>query len=261
MTDLTAPLLAFQSRLLHAIHGIAEHDLSRLEKEGGWSILDVVAHLGDVELLTAWRMRLMLAEDEPQLPRFSQEQWLARLHAGETLAERLEVFWSLRRQNVRLIRSLSDAELQRHALHPRLGRITVAELLESLREHQERHLDQLERIKRTLGLKVSTVVDVSGVVSASRNGETRSPGPGVRVYDLWSDGVRRALQVELDAGAQWPGLDYHVPGPEEVFVVSGDFYDGTRRYEAGTFLHHPAGSSHSPASENGCVLFVFHGEG
>jgi hypothetical protein len=257
MTD----LLEFQSRLLLAIHGIAEHDLSRLEKDGGWSILDVIAHLGDVELLTAWRMRLMLAEDEPQLPRFSQEQWLARLHAGESLAERLEVFWSLRRQNVRLIRSLSPEELQRRALHPRLGRITVAELIESLREHQELHLGQLERIRHTLGLKVSTESSLTGVVAARRNGESRGPGPGVRVYDLWSDGVRRALQVELDAGAQWPGLDYHVPGPEEVFVVSGDFHDGARTHEPGTFVHHPAGSSHSPASENGCVLFVYYPEG
>jgi anti-sigma factor ChrR (cupin superfamily) len=254
-------LLDFQSRLLLAIHGIAEHDLSRLEKDGGWSILDVIAHLGDVELLTAWRLRLMLAEDEPQLPRFSQEQWLARLHDGESLAERLEVFWSLRRQNVRLIRSLSPEALQRRAQHPRLGQITVAELIEALRSHQELHLGQLERIKRTLGLQVSTKSELAGVVAASRNGESRGPGPGVRVYDLWSDGVRRALQVEFDAGAQWSGLDHHVPGPEEVFVVSGDFHDGARCYEAGTFLHHPAGSSHSPVSENGCVLFVFYPEG
>jgi anti-sigma factor ChrR (cupin superfamily) len=99
----------------------------------------------------------------------------------------------------------------------------------------------------------------AGTVVAGR--EHRSPGPGVRVHDLWSDGTRRALQVEFDAGAQWPGLDYHVPGPEEVYVLSGDFHDGHARYEAGTFLHHPAGTSHSPVSENGCVLFVFYPEG
>lgn len=254
-------LLDFQSRLLLAIHGIGENDLGRVEKDGGWSILDVIAHLGDVELLTAWRLRLMLVEDEPELPRFSQNEWLARLHDRESLAERLEVFWSLRRQNERLIRSLSADDLQRRALHPRLGRITVAELVESLREHQERHLGQVERIKQTLGLQVSTESSLAGVVAGVANGASRTLGPGVRVHDLWSEGVHRALQVELDAGAQWPGLDYHVPGPEEVFVVSGDFNDGARRYDAGTFLHHPAGSSHSPTSESGCVLFVFYPEG
>lgn len=260
MTD-TAPLLDFQSRLLLAIHGVADDDLSRPEKEGAWSIREVIAHLGDVELLTAWRLRVMLIEDAPELPRLAQERWVVRLHAGQSKAELLEELWALRRQNVRLIESLSAEDLQRRALHPRLGEITVAVLIETLREHQEKHLLQIERIKRTLGLEASQTSNLTGVVAGVKNGQHRSIGPGVRVYDLWTGGVRRALQVEIDAGAQWPGLDHHVPGPEEVFVVSGDFHDGADRYDAGTFLHHPAGTSHSPTSERGCVLFVYYPEG
>jgi anti-sigma factor ChrR (cupin superfamily) len=259
---MTEPLLDFQSRLLLAIHGIAEADLARPERDGAWSIANVIAHLGDVELLTAWRLRQMLTEDEPALVKLSQETWVARLHAGETLAAALERFWALRRQNVALIRSLSADDLGRRALHPRLGRVvTVAELIASVIEHQEKHLQQIERIKRTHGLVVSEASNLAGVTAGVADGEHRSPGPGVRVYELWSDGTRRALQVEFDPGARWPGLDYHVPGPEEVFVLAGDFDDGNARYPAGTFLHHPAGTSHSPTSERGCTLFVFYPEG
>lgn len=261
MTDTLSPLLDFQSRLLLAVHGIAEDDLRRPEREGAWSIFDVVAHLGDVELLTAWRLRLMLTEEEPELPRFSQEAGVARLHGEQTFAEALEQLWSLRRQNVSLARSLSPAALERQALHPHHGRLTVAGLLRTAINHQEKHLAQIERIKSVLGLQASPEFHVAGVTAAAANGEHHSPGPGVRVHELWKGGVRRALQVEFDAGAQWPGLDYHVPGPEEVYIVSGDFHDGARRYEAGTFLHHPAGTSHSPVSENGCVLFVYYPEG
>jgi anti-sigma factor ChrR (cupin superfamily) len=46
-----------------------------------------------------------------------------------------------------------------------------------------------------------------------------------------------------------------------VFILSGDFDDGRQRYEAGTFMHHPAGTSHSPISRGGCKLFVFYPEG
>ena len=53
----------------------------------------------------------------------------------------------------------------------------------------------------------------------------------------------------------------HLPGAEEVFVVSGSFCDGRNTYPAGTFIHHPAGSSHVPQSEEGCVLFVYFPEG
>lgn len=257
----TGALLDVQSRLLLAIHGIGDGDLSKAERDGAWSIADVIAHLGDAELLAAWRLRLMLAEEEPELPRMSQNAWVARLHRGRTIAEVLEEFRSLRKTNANLIRNLSADELQRTAHHPRLGRITVAELIDSVIAHQEKHHGQIERIKRAHGLQATETANLAGVVASRANGGHRSPGPGIRVHELWSDGMRRALQVELDGGAQWPGLDHHVPGPEEVFVVAGDFDDGAERYEAGTFLHHPAGTSHSPRSERGCTLFVFYPEG
>lgn len=86
--------------------------------------------------------------------------------------------------------------------------------------------------------------------------------PGVRIRRLWKgDHGASALLVEIDAGCGWQELDIHEPGPEEVFVVSGIFYDGTREYRAGSFIHNPAGSSHVPQSTSGCVLFVFYPEG
>lgn len=104
------------------------------------------------------------------------------------------------------------------------------------------------------------VREPQNAAEVGREGEVRTFGE-VRVYDLWSDGVKRALRVEFPAGAQWPGVDHHVPGAEEVYVVSGDFEDGDATYGPGTFLHYPAGSSHSPRSSTGCTLFVFYPEG
>ncbi|HYI11234.1 MAG TPA: cupin domain-containing protein [Thermoanaerobaculia bacterium] len=128
-------------------------------------------------------------------------------------------------------------------------------------KHDDKHLAQIERIKTTHGLLATQTPDVSGVVAGHANGDSRSPGDGIQIRTLWSDGLRRALEVRFDRGAQWPGLDHHVPGPEEVYVLDGDFDDGASVHVAGTFLHHPAGSSHSPRSENGCRLLVFYPEG
>jgi anti-sigma factor ChrR (cupin superfamily) len=86
--------------------------------------------------------------------------------------------------------------------------------------------------------------------------------PGVRERILWegANGARAQL-LEIDPGARFLKLDVHHPGPEEVYVVSGVFNDGLRDYPAGSFLHHPAGSSHLPQSREGCVLFVYYPEG
>lgn len=88
------------------------------------------------------------------------------------------------------------------------------------------------------------------------------PYPGFSTRLLWSEpSGRKALIFEIAPGAVYPALDVHSPGPEEVFVVSGSFCDGKNTYPAGSFIHHPAGTSHIPQSEEGCVLFVFFPEG
>jgi hypothetical protein len=254
----------FHSRLLLAIHGIAEEDLRRPESEGRWSIADVIAHLGDLELVYAVRIRSMLAGAGEALQALPQNAWIEhvheRVHGREPVAELLEQFWFHRRMNLGLLERLSEDELARSGSHPDYGTITIRDAFERIRRHDAKHLAQIERIKTAHGLTASTQPHLGGVVAGTHLGET-SPGGGVRVRTLWRDGVKRALEVEIDAGAQWPGLDHHVPGPEEVYVLAGDFDDGANVYRAGTFLHHPAGTSHTPRSAEGCRLFVFYPEG
>jgi hypothetical protein len=251
----------FQSRLLLAIHGIPEANLHRPEGDGKWSIADVIAHLGDLELIYGVRIRTALAVDGADVPGLSQNEWIANVHRhGEPVSELLEHFWFLRRRNLDLKARLSEDELARTGRHPMYGVLTVAQMYERIANHDEKHLGQIERIKQSLGLKATETPNVTNVVAGSLI-EERSPGNGVRVREIWREGVKRALEVEIPARGQWPGVDYHVPGPEEVYVLSGDFDDGANVYRAGTFLHHPAGSSHSPRSVEGCRLFVFYPEG
>ena len=85
---------------------------------------------------------------------------------------------------------------------------------------------------------------------------------GIRLHPLWKgENGTTAHVLEIDPGCWWEGLDVHEPGPEEVYVVSGIFNDGVRDYPAGSFIHHPAGSSPVPQSSVGCTLFVFFPEG
>lgn len=213
-------------------------------------------------MLTATRTRLIVAEEKPRLPGFDQEKFVERVHVHDTLADLLEQFGTLRRSNLAFVEKLSDAELARDGDHPEYGMMTVRQLMNRLQRHQEQHLRQIERIKSEFGLRASSEPDVRGVIARHSSAATaKNITDGIRVRTLWQNGVKRALQVELDAGSQWPELDYHVPGPEEVYVVAGDFDDGANMYGPGTFLHHPAGSSHAPRSREGCTLFVFYPEG
>ncbi len=46
------------------------------------------------------------------------------------------------------------------------------------------------------------------------------------------------------------------PFGEEIFVLEGVFSDEHGDYPEGTYIRNPPGSSHSPFSKEGCVLFV-----
>lgn len=82
---------------------------------------------------------------------------------------------------------------------------------------------------------------------------------GISVQQLWQgEAAAQAVVVEISPGAKWDGIDAHTDNSEEVFVVRGTFNDGVRDYAAGTFIHHPVGSSHVPQSKTGCTLFIFY---
>ncbi len=84
-----------------------------------------------------------------------------------------------------------------------------------------------------------------------------SPQKGVDrwMLDRIGEEVARATSlVRFEPGSFFP---HHVHGGgEEIFVVEGMIEDEHGRYPQGTYLRDPIGSSHSPFTKDGCVLFV-----
>ena len=84
-----------------------------------------------------------------------------------------------------------------------------------------------------------------------------SPVPGIerRMLDREGGEVARATSiVRYAAGTQFT-THAHDAG-EELFVLEGEFSDEHGVYPAGSYLKNPPGSSHTPRTEQGCLLFV-----
>ncbi len=60
--------------------------------------------------------------------------------------------------------------------------------------------------------------------------------------------------VRYQADSAFPAHQ-HIKG-EEIYVLEGTFSDNHGNYKAGSYLRHPAGTSHSPFSNQGCTIFV-----
>jgi hypothetical protein len=155
MQETLEKLRAFPARLAAAAGGLTDAQVKQLEREDGWSGADVLAHLGDLELVYAVRIRTILAgAGETPLAALDQNAWIERVHRREPLpesmSELLEQFRFQRGHNLTLLERLTDEELERSGIHPQYGPITVRAAAERLVRHDAKHLAQLERIKASL---------------------------------------------------------------------------------------------------------------
>ena len=86
---------------------------------------------------------------------------------------------------------------------------------------------------------------------------TPSPMQGVsrRMLDRIGDEVARASSiVRYEAGSDFSSHTHS--GGEEFLVLSGVFQDEHGDYPQGTYVRNPINTSHTPASIEGCEIFV-----
>jgi uncharacterized damage-inducible protein DinB len=134
--------------LRRAVEGLDESELGVPERAGKWSIRQVLRHLADSDLVWAWRLRLVLAQDRPQITGYDQDAWAERLgYAAAPAAESLEEFSVVRRGNVRLLEQLVPDDLQRVGVHVERGEESVEHMMRLYAGHDLLHLRQIERIR------------------------------------------------------------------------------------------------------------------
>ena len=140
-----------QSRLSELIKGLSSEQLAKREAPGKWSINHVLRHLADSEIVWGWRMRMALAHDRPPITGYDQDAWADRLGYGEADAEEsIREFGVLRAGNLRLLRNATPDDMQRVGVHSERGEESVAHMMKLYAGHDILHLNQIERIRKSL---------------------------------------------------------------------------------------------------------------
>jgi hypothetical protein len=111
-----------------------------------WSPLLCIAHIADAEVVMSGRYRWVLAQDEPDLVGYDQDQWVDRLHTDEDdpdlVLARFEV---LRAANIELWRRASPADRARVGIHRERGPESFDLMFRMLAGHDRIHVDQARR--------------------------------------------------------------------------------------------------------------------
>ncbi|MDW8130602.1 MAG: DinB family protein [Bryobacterales bacterium] len=128
--------------------GAAGAELDFVPEPGRWSVRQIVAHLADSEIVSAERLRRVIAEENPLLPAFDQDAWARTLgYERRRIADSLELFRRLRAENYRLLTGLPEEVFERSGTHSERGRITLRELVASAIEHVEGHARQIQSLR------------------------------------------------------------------------------------------------------------------
>ena len=141
-----------RSELLTACQDVSDADLRRRPEEAGWAIIELLAHLPDVD-----RYYLSQAQSLRDVPGhsfvyFDEEAW-AREHADaiEQDAKGVKLAMALAHEEVvRWTRSLTPEELDRAGGHPRRESISVREMIQRIANHDRSHTEQVRAIRRAL---------------------------------------------------------------------------------------------------------------
>ena len=136
---------------LDAVLASAGTDLRRRPAPREWSVLELVGHLVDAEIVVSGRYRWALSHDRPPLLGYDQDLWVERLaHNDDDVAELLPVFGALRAANVRLWRRSPASHRARVAIHAERGPESFDLMFRMLAGHDRFHLNQMEATLRQL---------------------------------------------------------------------------------------------------------------
>jgi hypothetical protein len=130
-----------------ALEGATDEDLDRRPAPGKWTAREIVHHLADSEMTSAIRLRRLIAEDNPVIVGYDQEQFARVLRYDRPIAASLAAFKAARETTAEILDRLTDAEWQRTGTHTEAGVFGVLEWLKTYAVHAHDHAAQIRRAR------------------------------------------------------------------------------------------------------------------
>ncbi len=130
-----------------ALADITDAELDRAAPDGGWTARDVAHHLADSEANAFIRLRRLIAEDDPVIVAYDQDEYARRIHYGRPIASSLAVLRAVRVSSLELLGSLTSDEWERSGRHSDSGHYSVDDWLGVYARHPHDHARQIRRAR------------------------------------------------------------------------------------------------------------------
>jgi DinB superfamily len=112
-----------------------------------WSVVEILAHLADTEIVVGWRIRSILGAPGTPIQAFDQDAWAAAgNYAKRDPLKSIEQFRAVRDANLALYKSLRPEQWKHFGMHAERGEESLQRILHMMAGHDINHLSQIERI-------------------------------------------------------------------------------------------------------------------
>lgn len=114
---------------------------------GKWTIAQIVTHLVDTEIVFTYRMRMVIAENQPFLPGMDQDQFVTALaHETTNMDLQIQLIKYLRHFHGETLYKAPLQSFQRTGRHESDGEVSLYQLLNKVTSHLYHHVQQIEKI-------------------------------------------------------------------------------------------------------------------
>lgn len=144
---LIAQYRAGYAEIVDALMKITPEELDARPGPGRWSAREIVHHLADSEMTAAVRLRLLVAEEAPEIRGYDQDEFARRLYYDRPHETSLEVFRLARESTAEILERLTPAEWQRAGRHSEVGPFSVEKWLTIYAAHAHKHARQIREAR------------------------------------------------------------------------------------------------------------------
>ena len=138
-------------KLEEAVKGLNDAQLDTPYRDGGWTVRQVVHHVGDSHMNAFLRFKWMLMENFPKIKTYDQDVWATSSEYKLPVNASLTLIRGLHERWVTMLEAISESDwTARTADHPENGIVTLDRMLDIYSNHGEKHCGHIWGLRKKM---------------------------------------------------------------------------------------------------------------
>jgi hypothetical protein len=146
-----AAITALPTKIRDAVRGLSNAQLDTPYRPGGWTVRQVVHHVGDSHINAFVRLKLALTEDNPTVKPYDEKAFANLPDQQLPIDVSLLLLDGLHARWAAVLNTLTPEQFARPLYHPEIGAITVDYVVQTYGWHSRHHVAHITRLREREG--------------------------------------------------------------------------------------------------------------